>query len=518
VPLQNGESITGYVDLVSERTYEYKQGNPSALIKLPEEFEDVKEEARQEMLESLADFDDALLEQLLEDAVPSTDEIYQQLTQNLRRDKIVPVFVGSGLFDHGVRRLLKALRHEAPSVELTAKRKGIDGGDGLLLQVFKTYHQPHAGKLSVARVWRGSIADNTQLGGERVGGIFSLLGHEQTKLNSAQAGEVVALGRMDSVQTGQALTDEGPADGAAGDWPAPPQPVYARAIHAANRNDEVKLSGAVTRVVEEDPSLIIEHDADAREMRLCGQGEVHLNVAIQRLLNKYKLEVTTYTPQVPYKETIRKPVKQHARHKKQSGGHGEFGDVHLEIKPLPRGGDFEFSNSIVGGSVPKQYIPAVETGVREYLHEGPLGFPVVDVGVNLYDGQYHSVDSSDMAFRRAAILAMKEGMKECQPVLLEPICKVTITVPSEATARAQQTISRRRGQILGFDVKQGWKGWDEVQALMPQTELHDLIVELRSLSQGVGTYSWEFDHLQELTGRLADDIVARQHDGKEAAQ
>ena len=191
----------------------------------------------------------------------------------------------------------------------------------------------------------------------------------------------------------------------------------------------------------------------------------------------------------------------------QSGGHGQFGDVHVEIKPLPRGTGFEFVDNVVGGSVPRQYISSVEEGAREFLHRGPLGFPVVDVSVTLYDGQYHTVDSSDMAFKTAARIAMSEGMPKCEPVLLEPICSVQITIPNDFTARVHGLISGRRGQILGFSAKEGWQGWDEVNAYLPQSELHDLIIELRSLTMGVGTFSWKFDHLQELTGRLADKIV-----------
>ena len=213
-------------------------------------------------------------------------------------------------------------------------------------------------------------------------------------------------------------------------------------------------------------------------------------------------------PQVPYKETIRGSVSQHARHKKQSGGHGEFGDVHIDIKPLPRGSGFVFTDTITGGVVPKQYIPAVEAGVREYLTRGPLGFPVVDIAVTLTDGQYHTVDSSDMAFRKAAQLGMREGMPKCQPVLLEPIFNVKIAIPSEFTSRIQRLVSGRRGQILGFEAKAGWTGWDEVSVLLPQAEMHGLIIELRSATLGVGTFEWRFDHLQELSGKLADDVVA----------
>jgi elongation factor G len=287
------------------------------------------------------------------------------------------------------------------------------------------------------------------------------------------------------------------------------------AITAEKREDEVKLSTGIARIIEEDPSVSAEQNDDTHELVLWGQGDIHLQVTGEKLRNRYNVGVTTARPRVPYKETIRKTIQQHARHKKQSGGHGEFGDVHLEIKPMPRGQGFEFVDKITGGVVPRQYIPAVEHGVKEYMSEGPLGFPVIDLSVTLYDGQHHAVDSSDMAFRRAGILAMKDALPQCNPVLLEPVASVTISVPNEFTGQAQSVISKRRGQILGFDTKEGWQGWDEVQAHMPQSELHDLIVDLRSLTLGVGTFEWSFDHLAELTGRDADIIVS---DRKEAAQ
>jgi elongation factor G len=309
------------------------------------------------------------------------------------------------------------------------------------------------------------------------------------------------------------LTPDGIAAGAMA-WIEPLKPVYALAIHPERRDDEVKMSAAMTRLVEEDPSLVVEHDPETHQLLLRSQGDIHLQVATEKLRDRYNVSVTTEVPKVPYKETIRKPVKQHARHKKQSGGHGEFGDVQIEIKPLPRGNGFRFDEVIHGGSVPKNYIPAVEAGVKEYLTEGPLGFPVVDVSVTLFDGQAHAVDSSDMAFRRAGILAMKDGLPQCSPVLLEPVCRVTVSIPNEFTANAQSVISRRRGQILGFSPKEGWTSWDEVDAYMPQSELHDLIVELRSLSQGIGSYEWQFDHLNELAGREASQVLeARKETG-----
>jgi elongation factor G len=511
VPIVENEAVTGYVDLVSERAYEYRPGEASKLVAIPEGEQDDEQIARQEMLESLADFDDSLLEALLEDTLPPTDEIYQHLTENLQADRIVPVFLGAAERDNGVRRLLKALRHETAESSARAEALGIDpAGSEAAATVFKTYHMLHTGKLSVARIWRGTVADGDTLNDERISGMHRLMGHTQTKAGKSGAGSVVALGRMDSVKTGDIPTPSGKAPEGALPWPAPLPPVYAVAIHAGSRDDEVKMTGALARLMEEDPSITLDHSPETREMVLWGQGEVQLLIAAEKLKNRFNLNVTTSRPRVPYKETIKKPVSQHARHKKQSGGHGQFGDVYVDIKPLPRGSGFAFDQTISGGSVPRQYIPSVEAGVRDYLERGPLGFQVVDVSVTLTDGQYHAVDSSDMAFKTAGRMAMSEGMPKCGPVLLEPILEVKVRTPSLYTANIQRLLSGRRGQILGFEPKEGWKGWDEVTAYLPQSEMFDMIVELRSLTQGVGSFDWRFDHLQELQGRLADDIVAAQ--------
>ncbi|MFZ5791621.1 MAG: elongation factor G [Pseudomonadota bacterium] len=501
------EQVTGYVDLVSERAYQYKPGQPSDLVKMPETVLEREQTARRSMLESLADFDDTLLEQLLEDAIPSREEIYQQLTKDLAADLIVPVFLGAAERDHGVRRLLKALRHEVPGPAETARRLGIAAEPGdTVAQVFKTYHQAHTGKLSLARVWSGKVQDGMTISGHRVGGVLRMKGHELTKLPAAGRGEVVALGRMEEVATGALLSGTAKAQSAT-PWPERPSPLFSLAIETENRADEVKLTAALHKLTEEDAALSIEQNPSTHELILWGQGEIHLQIAIDRLRLKYNLPVKSHRPQVNYKETIRRGIAHHARFKRQTGGHGQFADIHIKIEPLPRGKGFEFHDEIVGGAVPRQYIPSVEEGIREYLAQGPLGFPVVDIAVTLTDGQYHSVDSSDMAFKTVARQAMTEAMPKCEPVLLEPIYAVTVTVPTEFTSRAHGLISGRRGQILGFDAKAGWPGWDEVSAQLPQSELHDLIIELRSLTLGVGTFAWKFDHLQELIGRLADKVV-----------
>ena len=513
VPIREGETVTGYVDLVSERAYRYKPGQASDLIKIPEAVATDEQVARTELLEALADFDDKLLEKLLEDVVPSPKEIYQELSKDLREDRVVPVFFGAAEKDHGVRRLLKALRHETPTHQVAAARRGLPSDGEAVAEVFKTVYVAGTGKLSYVRVWRGSIKDGQSLGGHRVSGILRPLGTQHSKVGEAKPGDVVAFGRMEAVKTGDVLTPSGQRPASFRVFPQPLAPVFALSIHADNRNDEVKLSGAIQRMLEEDPSLTLDHDGDLGQLVLAGQGDIHLQIALDRLRQRNNLKISATRPRIPYRETIRRSAKQHGRHKRQTGGHGQFGDVHIEIHPLKRGEGFTFIDKIVGGAIPRQWIPSVEEGVREFLHKGVLGFKVVDVSVTLTDGQYHQVESSDMAFKTAGRIAISEGLPKCDPVLLEPITLVTISVPNEHTAKVQRVITGRRSQILGYDAKPGWRGWDEVSAHMPQSEIHDLIIELRSLTLGVATYAWKFDHLAELTGRLADKVI-EEHGGR----
>jgi elongation factor G len=503
---ENGEEVSGFIDLVSERAYKWASEKPSDLIKIPESETDREQEARDEMLESLADFDDALMEEILEDVVPSTEEIYQNLTKDLKQDLIVPVFFGSAEHENGVRRLMKALRHEAPEVEETAARLGLPTDGSPLAQAFRTIHAGHSGRMSLVRVWRGEVADGATIGSQRISGLYKLFGQKHEKQARAKAGSITALGRVEEITAGELLTESNRKQ--AENWPEPLKPLFALAIEAEKRADEVKLSGTLTKLVDEDPSLSFEQSQDTNELILWGQGEMHLKLALDRLKNRYGLNVLSRRPQVPYMETIKKPVSQHARHKKQSGGHGQFGDVHVDIKPLSRGTGFLFSQTVTGGAVPRQYFSAVESGIKDYIKKGPLGFPVVDISVTLTDGQHHAVDSSEMAFRAAGKLAMREGMPNCSPVLLEPVFQVTITIPNEHTSKIQRLSSGRRGKILGFSPKEGWKDWDEISVMMPQAEMFDLVVELRSLTMGVGTFDWSFDHLEEIVGKEADQVVA----------
>jgi len=512
IPIWENGVVTGFVDLALERAFVYREHAESQLIELNDDVKEREKEARFQMLEKLADYDEHLMEELLSDVEPPRDEVFDDLARELSEGLIVPALIGSAEGDNGVRRLLKALRHEVPGVETTAARLGLKTNGEAIVQILKTYHSSHGGKLSLARVLSGAVKDGAVLhrsyGGEaRIGGIFALKGEAQTKLADAKAGDTVAFGRLEGIATGETL-----ASGNAASLPkiAIEQlaPVYRLAIEAADRKDEVKLTAAIAKLREEDPSLHFEQNAELHEIALVGQGEIHLKVAVEKLQSKYGLKLNTHLPHVPYKETIRKGTTQRGRHKRQTGGHGQFGDVVLDIRPLPRGKGFVFEDAITGGVVPKNWIPSVEKGVAEYLKEGPLGFPVVDLAVKLTDGSYHTVDSSDAAFQTAGRIAMTEGMPNCSPVLLEPIMHVHIHAPNDATAKVNAIVSGRRGQLMGFDARDGWRGWDTVEAQMPMSELHGLIIDLRSLTQGVGTFETKFDHLAELTGKLAEQVVA----------
>ena len=512
IPTFSGDIISGFVDLALERAFVYKEHAPSEVVPLEGDSVDREKTARFSMLETLADHDDELMEQLLEDIQPPRDKVFDDLTHELREGMVCPVLMGTATRANGVLRLLKALRHESPGIAETAKRLGVKSGYDAVAYALKTQNTTHGGKMSIVRMLAGQAGDGTTLvsGDEeagRVAGTFKLLGQASEKRGPATLGETVAFAKLDKAKTGDTLS--------AGKQPHPPiakiepyPPVLAIAISAKERKDDVKLGQALNKLAEEDPSIVIVHNPEMHEVVLWGQGEMHLRVATERLSDRYGVAIDKRTPSVNYRETIRKPVSQRGRHKKQSGGHGQYGDVVIEIKPMPRGAGFAFEDKITGGVVPRNYIPSVEEGVVDALKHGPLGFPVVDLHVALVDGSYHTVDSSDMAFRTAGRIGIVEGLPQCQPVLLEPIYTVEIVCPNDATAKINALLSGRRGQILGFDTREGWDGWDAVRAMMPESEIGDLIVEIRSATAGAGTFTFKFDHMAELTGRTADQIIA----------
>ena len=493
LPWREGDRVVGYVDLITERAWRWRDGAPSEPAPFPDALRGAEAEARAALAEALADADDALLEAIVEDRAPDAAALYRPLHAEEAAGHAIGVLLGAAEHAAGVRRLWKALRHDAPDLAETAARHGIPPGAEPLAQVFRTVQAGHAGRLSHIRLWRGTVKDGGTLGGQRIGGLWRFPGGEPAKATEATAGEVVALGRLDGAATGDTL------GGPRLPFPDPPPATFALAVAPEDRKDEVRLAAALARLTEEDPSLLVEHAPETGETVLHGQGEQHLRLALEKLGAAVKL--AAHRPRVPFRETIRRPVRQHARLKRQTGGHGQFADVILEVAPRPRGAGFAFVDKVVGGAIPRKFIPACGEAAEEAARKGPLGNPVVDIEVTLLDGGFHSVDSSDMAFATATRMAMQDALAKAEPVLLEPVEHVAVLVPQAFTPAAQRLLTGRRGQILGFAEATGRPGWDEVEAMVPAAELHDLILELRGQTLGLGTYRHRFDHLAESRAR-----------------
>ncbi len=510
VPIWKDEHVAGYVDLALGRAYLYQPGKPSQRIDTPADMAERETEARFHMLEQLADFDDALMEKLLSDVTPDQDMVFADLVRETREGLIAPVFFGATAQGHGVRRLLKALRHDTPEPAYAAARLGLKGNGAYVMRIS---HAGQAGKLAYARAFGRAMADADQLtlsdgSTQRPGALFSVQGAQTKKVSSAPEGDVIAIGKLDPVAAGDLLASGGPAQKAAL-APARRFPVYQLAIATRDRKDDVRLSGALQKLVEEDAGLSVLHDQMTHEILLQGQGDPHLRTVLERLKSRFGVEVSTARPSTPYKETIRKEAEKRGRHKKQTGGHGQYGDCVIQVKPLLRGGGFEFIDRIHGGAIPRQWIPAVEAGVKDAMGKGPIGFPVVDVSVTLIDGSFHAVDSSEHSFQMAGRIGMSEALSECSPVLLEPIEKLAIYTPNSGTSRINSAVSSHNGQILGFEAREGWPGWDRVDAYLPHAERQNFIIELRSQTQGLATFEAQFDHMVEMSGRRAEEAAKK---------
>jgi len=512
IPIWKDGIAVGYIDLALERAFVYREHTESEVIEIPDGDLDREKEARFAMLERLADYDDRLMEGLINEIEPPRDQIFEGITKDLHAQRLVPVLFGSAERGNGVTRLLKTLRHDAPLLSETLERIGVPAEGPPLAHAVKTLHTAHGGKMTIARSLRGGFSEGDTVigshGGEaRIAGLSMFRGGQPQRVPSIEAGDTAGFSRLDPIATGDSFSIGRNAPDQVVTVSSV-EPVYSVAIKVKDRKDDVRLTASLAKIIEEDPSYIIEARPEMGELRLRGQGEMHLRVALGRLASRFQVGVNTSKPKVGYSETIRAAATARGRHKKQSGGHGQFGDVVIEIEPLPRGEGFAFRDKISGGVVPRQYIPSVETGIRDGLRKGVLGFPVVDLAVTLTDGSYHTVDSSDAAFQMAAKIGLQEALPKAQPVLLEPILAVDIAVPSEAIAKASALASARRGQILGYDARPGWTGWDVLQALIPETEIGDLIIELRSATAGVGTFSTKFSHMAELSGKPAEMVVA----------
>ncbi|MBS0475215.1 MAG: elongation factor G [Proteobacteria bacterium] len=508
IPIRDGDLVTGYVDLALERAYRYRPGKESERVDIPDAVAAREKEERAHLLETLADFDDTLLEALLMDETPDPALVLSDLAADTAGNKVVPVLLGSALTGGGVHRLLKLLRHEAPAPAAAAQRVGLEAGGAL--HVFKIANGGAMGRLALGRVLGDGLHEGDELivgsEAERTGSLFFVQGDKTAKQAAAQPGDIIAVAKVDGARSGMVLgrREARMSHSGAPDYPARNAAV---AIRTRDRKDDVKLSTALHRLCEEDPALEWTQDDASHETILRGINDDHLAVVIGRLQRRYGVTVDTQPPRIAYRESIRKGASQRGRHKKQSGGHGQYGDCVIDIRPLTRGEGFRFIDKITGGVIPKQWIPAVELGVRDAMEKGPLGFPVVDVEVTLNDGSFHSVDSSELAFRIAGRTAMGDALGQASPYLLEPIVKVAVDTPAGTGSKAGSVLSARRGQILGLSPHPDWSRWERVEALLPESGLHGLDAELRSMSQGLASFTAGFDHLAELGGKHADDVV-----------
>ena len=500
--------FSGYVDLAQMVARNFADGEKSDAV--PAGMLERAQQARSEFLEAMADFDDHLMEELLEGVEPPADEVERDLCDECAHDQIIPVLVAAGSTGAGVSGLVHALEHwfpspaDAPFVDAEGRPISPDPAGPVVALVIKTTIHPQSGKLSVVRVLSGTIkADSTLTditqGGEKVrsGGLYRLQGKKQESIAEAGPGSIVAIARLEPVKTGDTLSGNGhkvllervPLS----------EPVFAIAIKPKERIDEAKIFSMLARIVDEDPALRLARADITNEFLLLGSGEQHVAIAVERLARKYKVEVETAPPQVPYTETISGSTEIHSRYKHQTGGHGQFGDVWLRFEPRERGSGVTFDEKIVGGVVPRQFIPAVEKGVREALLHGPNGFPVTDLHVTLYDGQYHDVDSSEQSFRTAAGMGVRDALPKCHPTVLEPISRVTVTVPTNLTSTVIQQLTGKRGQILGMNpANRG--GFDVVEADVPQVELSRYITELRTATQGLATFTARHERYDPVPG------------------
>lgn len=522
LPIGAEASFRGVVDLVNMKAFLFQDGK-AVEAPIPDDLAERIQAEREKLIEAAAETDDELTMKYLDGEELTQEEIVHGLRRGTLAGKLFPVLCGSAYQNKGMSLLLDAIVAYLPSpldrppikarqlptqteVEIASDLTG-----PLVAQAFKTMADPFVGRLTYFRVYRGKLVSDSTIynarkeKSERVGQVFVPRGKTQNPVSAVVAGDIGAVAKLQETGTGDTLCDKDHAVV----LPVPefPRPCYSVAITAKSKGDEDKLSTGLARLMEEDPTLALKKDPETRELIVSGMGDVHIDVTVDRLKRKFGVEVLTSTPTVPYRETLRKPVKVEGKHKKQTGGHGQYGHVWLEIEPLPEGSGFVFEEKIFGGAVPKQYIPAVEKGVREAMREGVVaGFPVVDVKVTLVDGSFHPVDSSEMAFKIAASLAFKKGAEQANPVILEPIMNLEVTVPEAYMGDVIGDLNAKRGRILGLEPA----GPNQIiRAQVPLAELSKYAIDLRSLTQGRGSFTMAFDHYEEVPARLAEEIMAQ---------
>jgi len=521
IPIREEDKIIGAADVIHERAYAYTENKPSEIVKIPEHLSSTRDEIREKLLETLADFDDALMEKILDDVPTSTEEIYEHLKKDIATNNIVEVLTGSAENETGIRRLLKSIRHDCPSHEETLKRNQIKTtNDTTSVQVFKTNFIPHRGKQSIVRVWSGELQEgNTLQDNIRLQGMVSLKGKEFIKNSKVKAGDIVALSRVESIKTGDLISDAEKETKKGHDLPISPQPVYAKAIRSIKREDDVKLSEALKEILEADSSYLIERNKVTQQLLIWGQGEIHLRVALNKLKNNYNIETKEEKINFAFNETIQGSVSDHiTTHKKQSGGAGQYAKIVVDVKPLSRGEYFKFENKIVGGVIPKTYIPSVEKGCLEYMQKGPLGFPVIDIQVTLKEGKTHDVDSNSNSFHIAGIKVLRETLENCKPILLEPYHKVRFLVPSKVVNNIYTLVTSKRGMIKDNKQKEGWVGYEVLEAEMPGCEILNLIIDVKSLSEGLGSFEHEFERMQTVQNKQLSENLIKEYSSKEKSE
>jgi elongation factor G len=524
VPVGEEKGFRGVVDLVGEKAHLYSEDASGKFetVDVPADLKETVASHREKLVEMVAESNESLMEEFFEKGSLSPEQLARGLREAVVAGKVFPVVPASALLNVGIHFLLDAIVDLLPS---PADRGEVGGTDSSTEQptsrppsadapmsafVFKTIVDPHAGRISLFRVYSGTLKSDSQVhnttrdSGERVGSLLLLQGKNQTQIGELQAGDIGAVAKLKDTQTGDTLADK--ANPIVYPKVSFPEPATTFAIEPKTRGDEDKISTALQRLQEEDPVLRVSRDAQTHEMLISGMGQLHVEVLVGRLRKRYKVEVNLKKPKIPYRETIKGQAEAHGRHKKQTGGHGQFGDCKIRMKPLPRGEDFKFVDDIFGGSIPKNFIPAVEKGIQEARARGFLaGFPMVDFQVELYDGQYHDVDSSEMSFKIAGSLAFKDAVPKCRPTILEPIMKVEIAVPDEFAGAVMGDLSSRRGRPQGMVPKGSLQ---VIQAEVPLAEMLSYDAELTSMTGGRGSYHMEMDHYDEVPAHLQEKIIA----------
>ena len=498
VPIREDGAVVGSVDLISERAWEYQEGDISALIEIPDQVKDREQEARSELLEHLSDFDDDLLEQLIEDRIPATESVFALVSDMHQRNAFIAAYLGAAEHANGVNRLMKSLRHESSGAGDIPERIG--QGAATAIGVYAD-NRKHVGKSVLIRDLAGGLAQGATLAGA---GIGNLTGIDGKPVEALQPGALGIAVKSDHLDPGMAYT--GDAALALPDWSRGHTPSFRRVLTPENDRDDARLSAAIARIVAIDPGMSTSHDEETGHLVAHLQGPMHLRRLMDALAEDFDIKVSDHPVGGSYRETMSKPVDKHYRHRKQSGGAGQFADIQISVRPLGRGEGFSFDETVKGGAVPRNFIPSVEHGAQDALERGPLGFRVVDIGVTLSDGKHHSVDSSDHAFRTAGLQGVREALKEGAPVLLQPIDQVDIHVPSIYSGGLVALVSSLKGQVLGFDPHPTAKGWDIFHALLPAPAHDELFQSLGGLAHGTAWVESRFDHYEEIHGREADQI------------